>query len=130
MTMQDPIADMLTRIRNAQLAHHATVSMPASKIKAAICDVLKQEGYIESFEVTGEVNPVLEIELRYHQGRPVIEELKRISRPGLRTYRSADVLPKVSGGFGVSIVSTNKGVMTDREARAQGIGGEVLCTVF
>jgi len=130
MTMQDPIADMLTRIRNAQRANHPTVSMPSSKLKASVCEVLKREGYIDDFGVVADAKPTLTIALRYHRGRPVIETVKRISRPGLRTYRAADAIPKVMGGLGVSIVSTNKGVMTDREARAQGIGGEVLCTVF
>ena len=130
MTMQDPTADMLTRIRNAQRANHPTVTMPSSKLKASVCEVLKREGYIEGFDVAADAKPTLTIALRYHRGRPVIETVKRISRPGLRTYRGTDALPKVMGGLGVSIVSTNKGVMTDREARAQGIGGEVLCTVF
>jgi small subunit ribosomal protein S8 len=130
MTMQDPIADMLTRIRNAQAAHHPSVSIPSSKLKVAICDVLKQEGYIEDYRVNGEGKPTLSVTLRYYRGRPVIEEIKRASRPGLRNYKGTAELPKVRGGFGVSIVSTNRGVMTDREARAQGVGGEVLCTVF
>jgi len=130
MTMQDPIADMLTRIRNAQQANHPSVSMPSSKVKVAICEVLKREGYIDDFSVSGDARPELSVTLRYFQGRPVIEQLRRVSRPGLRTYRGNDELPKVMGGLGVSIVSTNKGVMTDREARAQGVGGEVLCTVF
>lgn len=130
MTMQDPISDMLTRIRNAQQANHPTVSMPASKLKVAICRVLEKEGYIEGFEVAEGNKPTLDVTLRYYRGQPVIEEIARVSRPGLRAYRSSDALPKVRGGFGVSIVSTNKGVMTDREARSEGIGGEVLCTVF
>jgi small subunit ribosomal protein S8 len=130
MTMQDPIADMLTRIRNAQSAHQPAVSMPSSKLKVAVCEVLKREGYIDDFQVDQGAKPVLNVTLRYYKGKPVIEELKRVSRPGLRAYRGTDELPRVRGGFGVSIVSTNKGVMTDREARAQGIGGEVLCTVF
>jgi small subunit ribosomal protein S8 len=130
MTMQDPIADLLTRVRNAQQARHASVSMPSSKLKVAICEVLKREGYIESFQVDGEAKPTLTVELRYYQGRPVIEEIKRISRPGLRAYKGASGLPRVRDGYGVSIVSTSKGVMTDREAKAQGFGGEVLCTVF
>jgi small subunit ribosomal protein S8 len=130
MTMQDPIADLLTRIRNAQQARHASVSMPSSKLKVAICEVLKREGYIEGFEVDGAAKATLSVELRYYQGRPVIEEIRRISRPGLRAYRGASELPRVRDGFGVSIVSTSKGVMTDREAKAQGFGGEVLCTVF
>jgi len=130
MTMQDPIADMLTRIRNAQRANHPTVSMPNSKLKTAVCEVLKREGYIDDFNIDAGAKATLTVVLRYHRGRAVIETVKRVSRPGLRTYRGADELPKVMGGLGVSIVSTNRGVMTDREARAQGIGGEVLCTVF
>ena len=130
MTMQDPIADMLTRIRNAQQANHPTVAMPSSKLKLAICEVLKREGYIDGFTVGDGAKPELTVALRYHKGRPVIEALHRVSRPGLRAYRANDDLPKIMGGLGVSIVSTNKGVMTDREARAQGVGGEVLCTVF
>lgn len=130
MTMQDPIADMLTRIRNAQQAHHPAVSIPSSKLKIAICDVLKQEGYIDGYDVDGGSKPTLNVALRYHRGRPVIEEIKRSSRPGLRSYKGSGELPRVRGGFGVSIVSTNRGVMTDRDARTQGVGGEVLCTVF
>lgn len=130
MTMQDPIADMLTRIRNAQQAHHPSVSMPGSRLKAAICEVLKREGYIEGYDLEESAKPTLNVTLRYHRGKPVIEEIKRVSRPGLRAYKGHGGLPRVRGGFGVSIVSTNKGVMTDREARAQGVGGEVLCTVF
>lgn len=130
MTMQDPIADMLTRIRNAQSAHHPSVSIPSSKLKVAICEVLKREGYIDDFEVEQSAKPTLNVTLRYYKGKPVIDELKRVSRPGLRAYKGTGELPRVRGGFGVSIVSTNRGVMTDREARAQGIGGEVLCTVF
>ena len=130
MTMQDPIADMLTRIRNAQQASHPSVAMPSSKLKLAICEVLKREGYIEDFSVDGGAKPTLSVTLRYHAGRPVIETLRRVSRPGLRAYRATDDVPKIMGGLGVSIVSTNRGVMTDREARAQGVGGEVLCTVF
>jgi small subunit ribosomal protein S8 len=130
MTMQDPISDLLTRIRNAQQANHPEVSIPASKLKVAICEVLEQEGYIEGFQVAEGGKPTLTVALRYHRGRPVIEEIKRVSRPGLRSYKGSDALPKVRGGLGVSIVSTNKGVMTDRDAKAQGVGGEVLCTVF
>jgi len=128
--MSDPIADMLTRIRNAQMVQKATVLMPSSKVKVAIAQVLKDEGYIAEFKVSSEIKPLLTIELKYFEGRPVIEEVKRVSRPGLRQYKSVDELPKVRGGLGVSIVSTNKGVMTDRAARAAGVGGEVLCTVF
>ena len=130
MSMQDPLADMLTRIRNAQMAEHASVSMPASKIKVAVATVLKDEGYIEDFTVEEASKSQLSIVLKYFEGRSVIEELKRISRPGLRNYVATDALPKVNGGLGIAIVSTNKGVMTDRVARASGVGGEVLCTVF
>jgi len=128
--MQDPLADMLTRIRNAQMAEKSSVSMPAAKLKVAVAKVLVEEGYVAGYEVAGEVKPTLSIELKYFEGKPVIEDLKRVSRPGLRQYKSVDQIPKVKGGLGVSIVSTNKGVMTDRAARAAGIGGEVLCTVF
>jgi small subunit ribosomal protein S8 len=128
--MQDPLADMLTRIRNAQMAEKTVVSMPSSKLKAAVAKVLKDEGYIADFQVSGDVKQQLSIELKYFEGKPVIEELKRVSRPGLRSYKGVEQLPKVRGGLGVSIVSTNKGVMTDRAARAAGVGGEVLCTVF
>ena len=130
MSMQDPLADMLTRIRNAQMAEKSVVSMPSSKLKVAVANVLKSEGYIADFQISSEVKPQLTIELKYFEGRPVIEEVKRVSRPGLRQYKSVEELPKVRGGLGVSIVSTNKGVMTDRAARAAGVGGEVLCTVF
>lgn len=130
MTMQDPISDMLTRIRNAQMARHESVEMPASKAKQNICKVLRSEGYIGEYRVSGDKQPVLWIELKYHNGSPVIEELSRISRPGLRSYAGSESLPSVRGGLGVAIVSTNKGVMTDRQARAEGVGGEVLCTVF
>ncbi|WCX18183.1 30S ribosomal protein S8 [Pseudomonas aeruginosa] len=130
MSMQDPLADMLTRIRNAQMAEKTVVSMPSSKLKAAVAKVLKDEGYIADFQISSEVKPQLSIELKYFEGKPVIEEVKRISRPGLRQYKSVEQLPKVRGGLGVSIVSTSKGVMTDRAARAAGVGGEVLCTVF
>ena len=130
MSMQDPLADMLTRIRNAQMAEKTVVSMPSSKLKAAVAKVLKDEGYIADYQVSAEAKPQLSIELKYFEGKPVVEEVKRISRPGLRQYKSVDQLPKVRGGLGVSIVSTNKGVMTDRAARAAGVGGEVLCTVF
>lgn len=130
MSMQDPLADMLTRIRNAQMAEHASVTMPSSKIKAAVAQVLKDEGFIADFNVTGEVKAELVVELKYFEGRPVIESLKRASRPGLRSYAGKEALPKVNGGLGIAIVSTNKGVMTDRAARAAGVGGEILCTVF
>ena len=130
MTMQDPIADLLTRLRNAQSASHPEVAMPSSKIKLAICEVLKNEGYIEEFSTNADAKPVLSVALRYHEGSPVIEEIRRVSRPGLRVYKPSDDLPDVRGGLGIAIVSTNKGVMTSRTARAQGVGGEVLCTVF
>jgi small subunit ribosomal protein S8 len=130
MSMQDPLADMLTRIRNAQMAEKSVVSMSSSTLKVAVAQVLKDEGYIAEFKVSSEIKPLLTIELKYFEGRPVIEEVKRVSRPGLRQYKSVNDLPKVRGGLGVSIVTTNKGVMTDRAARAAGIGGEVLCTVF
>lgn len=130
MSMTDPIADMLTRIRNAQAASKAQVSMPASNVKAAIAGVLKEEGYIRDFGVT-EVDgkPELTIILKYFQGKPVIEAIRRVSRPGLRIYKGKDELPKVRGGLGVAIVSTSHGVMSDRAARAAGHGGEVLCLV-
>ena len=130
MSMQDPLADMLTRIRNAQMAEHASVTMPSSKIKAAVAKVLKEEGFIADCSVSGDVKSELTIELKYFEGRPVIESLKRSSRPGLRSYAGKEALPKVNGGLGIAIVSTNKGVMTDRAARAAGVGGEILCTVF
>ena len=130
MSMQDPIADLLTRIRNAQSATHTDVSMPSSKIKQAICQVLQSEGYIEGFTVEEGTKPELNVQLKYHNGTPVIEEMRRVSRPGLRVYKSADELPRVRDGLGVAIVSTNKGVMTDHNARNEGVGGEVICTVF
>ncbi|MEQ8691300.1 MAG: 30S ribosomal protein S8 [Pseudomonadales bacterium] len=130
MTMQDPIADLLTRMRNAQMAGHTEVRVPDSKIKRSILTVLKDEGFIGSFASDGEVKSTLTIELRYHNGVPVIEELKRVSRPGLRIYKESDEIPEVRGGLGVAVVSTSKGVMTGKNARAQGMGGEVLCTVF
>ena len=130
MSMQDPLADMLTRIRNAQMAEKSVVSMPSSTLKVAVAKVLKDEGYIAAYQISSETKPLLSIELKYFEGRPVIEEVKRVSRPGLRQYKSVEDLPKVRGGLGVSIVSTNKGVMTDRAARAAGVSGEVLCTVF
>ena len=130
MSMQDPLADMLTRIRNAQMAEHASVEMPSSKVKAAVAKVLKEEGYITDFHVEGEIQQSLVIDLKYYEGKPVIENLKRVSRPGLRSYTGKEELLKVNGGLGIAIVSTNKGVMTDRAARAAGVGGEILCTVF
>ena len=130
MSMSDPIADMLTRIRNAQGVEKTEVVMPASKLKVAIAGVLKDEGYIDGFEVSpNEGKPQLRIGLKYYAGRPVIERLERVSRPGLRIYKSRDDLPEVMNGLGVAIVSTSRGVMTDRKARTQGVGGEVICYV-
>jgi small subunit ribosomal protein S8 len=129
MSMSDPIADMLTRIRNAQLVDKMAVTMPSSKLKVAIAQVLKDEGYIEGFAVKGEQKAELEIALKYYAGRPVIEHIERVSRPGLRIYRGRHAIPNVMNGLGVAIVTTPKGVMTDRKARAAGIGGEVLCYV-
>jgi small subunit ribosomal protein S8 len=128
--MQDPISDLLTRIRNAQMAGHEHVDMPNSKIKRGILKVLEEEGYIDGYTASDEVKSLLSVELKYHSGTPVIEEIQRISRPGLRIYKESAELPEVRGGLGVAIVSTDKGVMTDKKARAAGIGGEVLCTVF
>ncbi len=130
MSMQDPLSDMLTRIRNAQMAEKSVVTMPSSSLKKAVADVLQSEGYITGFQISSDVKPLLTIELKYFEGRPVIEEIKRVSRPGLRQYNAANDIPTVRAGLGVAIVSTNKGVMSDRAARAAGIGGEVLCSVF
>jgi small subunit ribosomal protein S8 len=130
MSMQDPISDMLTRIRNGQMAQKVSVLIPSSKIKVSIAKVLKEEGYITDYSVSSDAKPELEVELKYFEGRPVIEEIDRSSRPGLRNYAGNAELPSVRGGLGVAIISTSKGVMTDRAARAQGVGGEVLCTVF
>jgi small subunit ribosomal protein S8 len=128
--MTDPIADMLTRIRNGQRAGKVSVSMPSSNLKKSIAQVLKDEGYIDNFEVRDEAGKaIMSVGLKYYEGQPVIENLKRISRPGLRIYKANDELPKVQGGLGVAIVSTSKGVMSDRAARAAGEGGEVLCYV-
>lgn len=127
--MTDPIADMLTRIRNSQAAGKAEVTMPGSKAKVAIADVMKQEGYINDYAVTSGHKPELTITLKYFQGNPVIDELKRVSRPGLRIYKNKDELPKVLNGLGVAIISTSAGVMTDKKARAEGRGGEVICTI-
>lgn len=130
MSMSDPIADMLTRIRNAQQVEKATVTMPSSKVKVAIAQVLKDEGYIDGFSVKSEGGKSdLQLELKYYAGRPVIERIERVSKPGLRIYKGASELPRVMNGLGVAIVSTSSGVMTDRRARAQGVGGEVLCVV-
>jgi small subunit ribosomal protein S8 len=130
MSMSDPIADMLTRIRNAQQVEKNSVAMPSSKLKAAIAQVLKDEGYIDGFAVKSEAGKAqLEIALKYYAGRPVIERIERVSRPGLRVYKGRHDIPQVMNGLGVAIVTTPKGVMTDRKARAAGIGGEVLCYV-
>src|SRR5262245_58645926 len=129
MSMTDPIADMLTRIRNAQLVERAVVAMPSSKVKVAIAKVLKDEGYIEGYKVSEGTKPLLEIALKYYAGRPVIEKIERVSTPGLRIYRAKDAIPRVMNGLGIAIVSTSQGVMTDRKARASGVGGEVLCIV-
>ena len=130
MSMSDPIADMLVRIRNAQMVGHTEVSMPASKLKASIAQVLKDEGYIEDFALREQgAKNELRIGLKYYAGRPVIERIERISKPGLRVYKDRDNLPEVMNGLGVAIVSTSRGVMTDRKARATGVGGEVLCIV-
>lgn len=129
MSMQDPLSDMMTRIRNGQMAKKVAVTMPSSKMKVAVAKVLQNEGYIKSFAVEGEIKPVLTVDLKYFEGKPVIEMIKRVSRPGLRIYKPGDQLPKIMGGLGVAIVSTDKGVMTDRAARAAGVGGEVLCYV-
>ena len=131
MSMQDKLSDMLTRIRNAQMAGKTGVEMPGSKLKAAVAKVLKDEGYIADFSASStEGKPRLTIELKYYKGKPVIAEIDRISRPGLRNYSGKDELPSVRGGLGVAIVSTSKGVMTERAARAAGVGGEVICPVF
>jgi small subunit ribosomal protein S8 len=130
MSMSDPIADLLTRIRNAQMVAKPTVSIPSSKVKAAIAQVLKDEGYIDSFEVKTESGKSeLVITLKYYAGRPVIERIERVSRPGLRVYKASAAIPQVQNGLGVAIVTTPQGVMTDRKARATGVGGEVLCYV-
>lgn len=130
MSMQDTLADMFTRIRNGHMAEKTAVSMPSSKIKISVAEVLKNEGYITDYAVEGEAKPLLTIELKYFDGKPVIEEIKRVSRPGLRIYKATKELPTIAAGLGVAIVSTSKGMMTDRAARAAGIGGEIICTVF
>ncbi len=131
MSLQDPIADLLTRIRNGQMAGKKSVSMPCSNQKVNVCNVLKEEGYITDYSVAEEDNNkrTLSVVLKYYEGRPVIDEIKRVSRPGLRIYKKVDELPRVLDGLGVAIVSTSKGVMTDKAARAAGFGGEVICTV-
>ena len=129
MSMQVPIADMLTRIRNGQAANKVAINMPSSKLKVAIANVLAAEGYIESVKVLEGAKPELEITLKYFQGKPVVESIQRVSRPGLRIYKRKDELPKVMGGLGVAVISTSKGVMTDRAARQAGLGGEIICYV-
>ena len=129
MSMKDPIADMLTRIRNGQAAGKVAVSMPSSKQKVAIAKLLKEEGYIADYKVSGETKAELEVELKYFQGKPVVELIQRVSRPGLRIYKKRDELPKIMNGLGIAVVSTSKGVMTDRAARKAGMGGEIICYV-
>jgi small subunit ribosomal protein S8 len=130
MSMSDPIADLLTRIRNAQMVAKTTVSVPSSKVKVAIAQVLKDEGYVDDFKVTTvDGKSDLVITLKYYAGRPVIERIERVSRPGLRVYRGSDAIPHVQNGLGVAIITTPQGVMTDRKARATGVGGEILCYV-
>lgn len=130
MSMQDPLADMLTRIRNAQQVGKPSVTMPSSKLKVNVANVLSNEGYITGFSVSEGVKQELTVELKYFEGKPVIAEIDRVSRPGLRNYAGKEAIPTVRAGLGIAIVSTSKGVMTDRAARAAGVGGEVLCTVF
>ena len=130
MSMQDPISDLLTRIRNAQMAGHETVTLPASKTKLAILKVLVDEGFLGNYEVLEGAKPEIQVGLKYFQGEPVIREIDRVSRPGLRIYKKCSELPSVRGGLGISIISTDHGVVSDRQARENGVGGEVLCTVF
>ncbi|MFZ5654008.1 MAG: 30S ribosomal protein S8 [Pseudomonadota bacterium] len=130
MSMQDSLADMLTRMRNAQARLRPSVSMPSSKLRVAVAQLLRDEGYILDFVESGDIKKELSIQLKYFEGRPVIEEMKRVSRPGLRRYAGVEELPLVRGGLGVAVISTSQGLMTDRAARAAGIGGEVLCTLF
>ncbi|WP_111413345.1 30S ribosomal protein S8 [Billgrantia lactosivorans] len=130
MSMQDTLADMFTRIRNAQMATKETVTMPSSRLKVEVARVLKEEGYITDFAVAEGTKPELSVTLKYFEGKPVIEHLQRVSKPSLRQYKGKDALPKVADGMGVAIVTTSKGVMTDRAARQAGVGGEVICTVF
>ena len=128
--MTDPISDMLTRIRNAQSAGKVDVTMPASKMKASIAKVLKEEGYILDHSVNGDAKPVMTVMLKYYEGAPVIEKVQRVSRPGLRIYKGKNELPKVLNGLGIAIISTSSGLMTDKQARSHGFGGEVICTVY
>lgn len=130
MSMQDPLADMLTRVRNAQMVGKISVTMPSSKLKVSVAKVLSSEGYINGFTISEGVKQELTLDLKYFEGKPVIAEIDRVSRPGLRSYAGKQALPTVRAGLGIAIVSTSKGVMTDRAARAAGVGGEVLCTVF
>lgn len=130
MSMQDTLADMFTRIRNAQMVAKESVSMPSSKMKVELARVLKEEGYIAEYSVNSDTKPSLTIVLKYFEGKPVIEKIVRVSKPSLRQYKGVESLPKIEGGLGVAIVSTSKGVMTDRAARQAGVGGEVICTVF
>lgn len=129
MSMQDPIADMLTRIRNGQTASKTAVSMPSSKLKVAIANLLREEGFIKDYKIEGDSKPTLELILKYFQDKPVVESIQRISRPGLRIYKKKDTLPKVMAGMGIAVISTSKGVMTDRAARQAGLGGEIICYV-
>ncbi|MCZ6798285.1 MAG: 30S ribosomal protein S8 [Gammaproteobacteria bacterium] len=129
MSLQDPISDMLTRVRNAQKAHKLSVTMPSSSQKVNIATVLKDEGYVGNFKVSDGVKKELTIELKYYQGKPVIESIKRVSRPGLRIFKSKDDLPSINGGLGIAIISTSGGLMTEKQARAAGHGGEVICSV-
>ncbi|AJR07326.1 30S ribosomal protein S8 [Photobacterium gaetbulicola] len=129
MSMQDPISDMLTRIRNGQAAKKVAVKMPSSKLKVAIAALLKEEGYVADYTISGEVKPELEVTLKYFEANPVIEQIQRVSRPGLRIYKKKDALPSVMGGLGIAVVSTSKGLMTDRAARKAGLGGEIICYV-
>lgn len=129
MSMQDPISDMLTRLRNGQTAKKVAVKMPSSKQKVAIAALLKEEGFVAEFTVTGEVKPELEVTLKYFEANPVIEQIQRVSRPGLRIYKKKDALPSVMGGLGIAVISTSKGLMTDRAARKAGLGGEIICYV-
>ncbi len=129
MSMQDPISDMLTRIRNGQAANKVAVKMPSSKLKIAIAKLLKDEGFVADYTIIGEVKPELEVTLKYFEANPVIEQIQRVSRPGLRIYKKKDALPTVMGGLGIAVVSTSKGLMTDRAARKAGLGGEIICYV-
>ncbi|MEZ8144636.1 30S ribosomal protein S8 [Enterovibrio norvegicus FF-33] len=129
MSMQDPISDMLTRIRNGQTAAKVAVKMPSSKLKVAIAELLKVEGYVADYAVTSDVKPELEVTLKYFEANPVIEQIQRVSRPGLRIYKKKDALPSVMGGLGIAVISTSKGLMTDRAARKAGLGGEIICYV-